>query len=260
MPSSRRRRSGSYNSISSISNSSSQRLLNLTISRRFLTTCAPITVNADLSLRSMGPISELDMIYTLDCYFRQRWLDTRLAMNVSLENLTLGIKILERIWHPDTVFYNGQQSYLHAITSHNRFLRIAADGTVLFSQRLTIRATCVMHLENFPMDMQQCPLLFGSFAYSTDDVRYQWRYGPGGSIELAPDLRLSQFDLVGFPLTNYTGIVKGDHSKMMSGFQVFLKARALVARLKPVTEGFLQVFGRVSIQSATSSPEKERER
>ncbi|XP_012936250.1 gamma-aminobutyric acid receptor alpha-like [Aplysia californica] len=121
-----------------------------------------LTVNADISLRSMGPISELNMIYTLDCYFRQRWMDHRLAMNVSLENLTLGIKILERIWHPDTVFYNGQKSYLHAITSHNRFLRIAANGTVLFSQRLTIQATCRMHLENFPMDIQHCPLLIGS--------------------------------------------------------------------------------------------------
>ncbi|XP_059152298.1 gamma-aminobutyric acid receptor alpha-like [Physella acuta] len=180
-----------------------------------------VTVNADLSLRSMGPISELDMIYTLDCYFRQRWIDQRLAMNVSLENLTLGIKILERIWHPDTVFYNGQKSYLHAITSHNRFLRIGANGTVLFSQRLTIQATCRMHLENFPMDIQHCPLLFGSFAYSTDDVVYKWRYGQKGSIELAPDLRLSQFDLVGFPLTNYTGMIKGAmHSVLCVTFKL----------------------------------------
>nr|NP_001191487.1 gamma-aminobutyric acid receptor alpha-like precursor [Aplysia californica]AAL37252.1 GABA A receptor alpha subunit [Aplysia californica] len=180
-----------------------------------------LTVNADISLRSMGPISELNMIYTLDCYFRQRWMDHRLAMNVSLENLTLGIKILERIWHPDTVFYNGQKSYLHAITSHNRFLRIAANGTVLFSQRLTIQATCRMHPENFPMDIQHCPLLIGSFAYSTDDVIYKWRYGLQGSIELAPDLRLSQFDLVGYPLTNYTGLVKGAvHSVLCVTFQL----------------------------------------
>ncbi|KAH9490184.1 hypothetical protein Btru_043892 [Bulinus truncatus] len=210
-----------------------------------------VVVNADLSLRSMGPISELDMIYTLDCYFRQRWLDRRLAMNVSLENLTLGIKILERIWHPDTVFYNGQKSYLHAITSHNRFLRIGANGTVLFSQscatsllvlmlqlrndstninvtavindffRLTIQATCRMHLENFPMDIQHCPLMFGSFAYSIEDVEYNWRYGQSRSIELAPDLRLSQFDLVGFPLTNYTRLVKGAmHSVLCVTFKL----------------------------------------
>ncbi|CAG5129609.1 unnamed protein product, partial [Candidula unifasciata] len=168
-----------------------------------------VVVNADLSLRSMGPISELNMMYTLDCYFRQRWIDRRLAMNVSLENLTLGIKILERIWHPDTVFYNGQKSFLHSITSHNRFLRIGINGSVLFSQRLTVQATCRMNLEYFPMDVQNCPLLFGSFAYTTDDVTYTWRYGHSGSIELAPDLRLSQFDLIGFPVTNYTGHLKG---------------------------------------------------
>jgi gamma-aminobutyric acid receptor subunit alpha len=28
--------------------------------------------------------------------------------------------------------------------------------------RLTIKASCPMHLENFPMDTQTCPLMFGS--------------------------------------------------------------------------------------------------
>ena len=74
----------------------------------------------------------------MDCYFRQVWTDKRLVMNVSdskFEFIQLSIKILERIWFPDTVFYNGKKSYLHTITTPNRFIRIYRDGKVLLSQR-----------------------------------------------------------------------------------------------------------------------------
>ncbi|XP_046553483.1 gamma-aminobutyric acid receptor alpha-like isoform X2 [Haliotis rubra] len=170
----------------------------------------PLAVMIYINLRSMGPISELDMVYTLDCYFRQTWYDKRLSMNISLEHLPLGITILERIWHPDTVFYNGQNSYLHTITTPNKFVRISPNGNVLYSQRLTIRASCVMDLKTFPLDIQSCPLFFGSFAYSTEDVVYQWRYGKDGkSVEFGKDIWLSQFDLIGSPLSNYTGNIKG---------------------------------------------------
>jgi gamma-aminobutyric acid receptor subunit alpha len=33
---------------------------------------------------------------------------------------------------------------------------------VLYSQRLTIKASCMMNLEDFPMDKQRCPLRIGS--------------------------------------------------------------------------------------------------
>ena len=41
-------------------------------------------------------------------------------------------------------------------------LRLFPNGRVLYSQRLTILASCVMDLKDFPMDRQQCPLQLGS--------------------------------------------------------------------------------------------------
>ena len=41
-------------------------------------------------------------------------------------------------------------------------LRLFPNGRVLYSQRLTIRAHCIMNLEDFPMDRQRCPLKIGS--------------------------------------------------------------------------------------------------
>ena len=43
--------------------------------------------------------------------------------------------------------------------------RLFPNGRVLYSQRLTIMATCIMNLEDFPMDKQRCPLKIGSCEY-----------------------------------------------------------------------------------------------
>ncbi|KAL7293830.1 hypothetical protein TKK_0012888 [Trichogramma kaykai] len=162
----------------------------------------PAVVEVDIMVRSMGPISEVDMTYSMDCYFRQSWVDKRLAFQSGKETLALSISMLARIWKPDTYFYNGKQSYLHTITSPNKFVRLYQDGRVLYSSRLTIKAACPMNLEDFPMDTQRCPLKFGSYGYTTRDVIYRWN--SARQVAIAHDMKLSQFDLVGNPTANQT--------------------------------------------------------
>ncbi|XP_050094954.1 gamma-aminobutyric acid receptor alpha-like [Anopheles aquasalis] len=163
----------------------------------------PAVIEVDIMVRSMGPISEVDMTYSMDCYFRQSWVDRRLAFSGAQDTLALSISMLGRIWKPDTYFYNGKQSYLHTITTPNKFVRLYQDGRVLYSSRLTIKAGCPMNLEDFPMDTQRCPLKFGSFGYTTNDVLYRWNSGRS-AVAIAEDMKLSQFDLVDCPAGNVT--------------------------------------------------------
>ncbi|XP_059609096.1 gamma-aminobutyric acid receptor alpha-like [Phlebotomus argentipes] len=165
----------------------------------------PAVVEVDIMVRSMGPISEVDMTYSMDCYFRQSWVDRRLAFHGAQDTLALSISMLARIWKPDTYFYNGKQSYLHTITTPNKFVRLHQDGRVLYSSRLTIKAGCPMNLEDFPMDVQRCPLKFGSFGYTTTDVVYRWNQKR--QVAIAEDMKLSQFDLVDCPAENVTDTV-----------------------------------------------------
>ncbi|ODM96203.1 Gamma-aminobutyric acid receptor alpha-like [Orchesella cincta] len=81
----------------------------------------PTTIRTNINIRSMGPISELDMDYSMDCYFRQRWNDGRLKFQGPVEELSLSIKMLERLWRPDTYFHNGKNSYVHTITCPTNF-------------------------------------------------------------------------------------------------------------------------------------------
>lgn len=157
-------------------------------------------VTTNIHIRSMGPMSEQLMEYSLDCYFRQKWHDSRLKYKGPFESLTLNIHMLELIWKPDTYFLNSAAgSYVHEITRPNKFLRIYQTGEVYYSMRfdffnlflrnsklelnmpkcvifsiyfllqsknrLTVKARCFMELKNFPMDKQSCPLMFGSCRY-----------------------------------------------------------------------------------------------
>merc|ERR1719361_2742479 len=171
----------------------------------------------------MGPISEVDMSYSMDCYFRQSWVDRRLAFSddTNHEPLALSIEMLRKIWKPDTYIYNGRKSYLHTITTPNKFVRLFPNGRVLYSQRLTIRASCQMDLSDFPMDTQRCPLHIGSFGYTVQDVVYRWTEGDGCNVE--PDMELSQFDLMKNPPDiNTTKMImnKGLHSTLIVSFHL----------------------------------------
>ncbi|KAF7274180.1 hypothetical protein GWI33_013152 [Rhynchophorus ferrugineus] len=162
----------------------------------------PTVVRTNILIRSMGPVSELDMEYSMDCYFRQYWRDQRLSFVGPIKSLSLSIKMLERIWRPDTYFYNGKNSYVHTITVPNKLLRISQDGDILYSMRLTIKAKCPMELKSFPMDRQSCPLLLGSYAYTMKDLVYQWQNE--ASVNFVAGMTLSQFDLISYPSRNFT--------------------------------------------------------
>uniref|UniRef100_A0A182IXG1 Uncharacterized protein n=2 Tax=Anopheles atroparvus TaxID=41427 RepID=A0A182IXG1_ANOAO len=164
----------------------------------------PTVVQTNILIRSMGPVSELDMDYSMDCYFRQYWRDKRLSFQGPIKSLSLSIKMLERIWRPDTYFYNGKHSHVHTITVPNKLLRLSQDGEILYSMRLTIKASCLMELRSFPMDRQSCPLVLGSYAYSRQQLVYQWK--DEDSVDFVPGMTLSQFDLISFGQKNYTFI------------------------------------------------------
>ncbi|KAI1286118.1 Gamma-aminobutyric acid receptor subunit alpha-6 [Halotydeus destructor] len=154
----------------------------------------PALITSNIHIRSMGPMSELNNEYSLDCYFRQKWRDARLGFESNQPFLSLNINMLEKIWKPDTYFHNGKGSYLHTITRPNKFLRIYRNGDVYYSMRLTVKARCLMELRDFPMDKQSCPLLFGSYGYPNDQLRYQW--DPKDPVSLNEELVMSQFDLI----------------------------------------------------------------
>nr|XP_037852098.1 gamma-aminobutyric acid receptor subunit alpha-1-like [Chlorocebus sabaeus] len=169
-------------------------------------------VKTDIFVTSFGPVSDHDMEYTIDVFFRQSWKDERLKFKGPMTVLRLNNLMASKIWTPDTFFHNGKKSVAHNMTMPNKLLRITEDGTLLYTMRLTVRAECPMHLEDFPMDAHACPLKFGSYAYTRAEVVYEWTREPARSVVVAEDgSRLNQYDLLG--QTVDSGIVQSSTGK-----------------------------------------------
>ncbi|XP_019729413.1 gamma-aminobutyric acid receptor subunit alpha-5-like [Hippocampus comes] len=155
-------------------------------------------IKTDIFVTSFGPVSDTEMEYTIDVFFRQTWKDERLCFKGPMEKLSLNNLLASNIWTPDTFFLNGKKSIAHNMTTPNKLLRLTDDGTLLYTMRLTISAECPMQLEDFPMDAHACPLKFGSYAYPVSEVVYTWTQDAAKSVVVADDgSRLNQYLLIG---------------------------------------------------------------
>uniref|UniRef100_A0AAQ4P5T0 Gamma-aminobutyric acid receptor subunit alpha-2 n=1 Tax=Gasterosteus aculeatus aculeatus TaxID=481459 RepID=A0AAQ4P5T0_GASAC len=179
-------------------------------------------VKTDIYVTSFGPVSDTDMEYTIDVFFRQSWKDERLKFHGPMNILPLNNLMASKIWTPDTFFHNGKKSVAHNMTMPNKLLRIKDDGTLLYTMRLTVHAECPMHLEDFPMDFHSCPLKFGSYAYTISEVTYTWTRNASASVEVEGESsRLNQYDLLGQTVGQETIISStGEYTVMTAHFHL----------------------------------------
>ncbi|KAK3535941.1 hypothetical protein QTP70_021242 [Hemibagrus guttatus] len=163
----------------------------------------PVTeVKTDIYVTSFGPVSDVEMEYTIDVFFRQTWEDRRLRYEGPIEILRLNNLMVTKVWTPDTFFRNGKRSVAHNITAPNKLFRIMKNGTILYTMRLTISAECPMKLVDFPMDGHSCPLKFGSYAYPKTEMIYTWTKH---SVEVPSESSsLVQYDLIGHTVSSET--------------------------------------------------------
>ncbi|KAM9332907.1 LOW QUALITY PROTEIN: gamma-aminobutyric acid receptor subunit alpha-6 [Pholidichthys leucotaenia] len=160
-------------------------------------------VKTDIFVTSFGPVSDVEMEYTMDVFFRQTWIDERLKFDGPIEILRLNNLMVSKIWTPDTFFRNGKRSISHNMTTPNKLFRIMQNGTILYTMRLTINAECPMRLMNFPMDGHACPLKFGSYAYPISEIMYTWKKGHRSSVEVPQESSsLLQYDLIGHTVSS----------------------------------------------------------
>ena len=124
-------------------------------------------VKVNIAVTTLGPVQDDKEMLIFTCYLRQSWTDSRLKftqfMGLNMTQLSLNWIFLDTIWKPDTYIIGGRDSFLHRyvtlmtnlsvvdvtiirITSPNRLVRLAEDGTISYSQRLTLATKCKMNL------------------------------------------------------------------------------------------------------------------
>ncbi|EDO41538.1 predicted protein, partial [Nematostella vectensis] len=131
--------------------------------------------------------------YSLDIFFRQWWRDERLAHDVN-KVFNMAANPGQYFWTPDTYFVNVKSSKFHHVTRENMRTKIWPDGLIYYSSRITLTASCEMDLRFFPMDTQDCVLKIESYAYTVEDVIYNWNNRGTTPIEIFAG-EMAQFDM-----------------------------------------------------------------
>uniref|UniRef100_A0AAF5DBI7 Ig-like domain-containing protein n=1 Tax=Strongyloides stercoralis TaxID=6248 RepID=A0AAF5DBI7_STRER len=147
-------------------------------------TGGPVEVSVNIYLRSISKIDDVNMEYSTQFTFREQWIDERLAYEkLADENTQIPPFILlineeneesQRIWIPDS-FFNEKEARRHLVDKPNVLMRIYPNGEILYSVRLSMVFSCLMKLHNYPVDKQVCYLDIASYAYTTDDIKYEWK-------------------------------------------------------------------------------------
>ncbi|KAL3317321.1 hypothetical protein Ciccas_004031 [Cichlidogyrus casuarinus] len=154
-------------------------------------------VDVNMKILAIFSIDVLTMDYFIDAYLRMRWVDPRLTWNndSGIEQV-VSPQLKDKVWLPDLFFRNGKKGYLHTISQPNYLMRLMHNGTLTFSQKITMRYSCQMNLKTFPMDNQNCKIDIGSYAYQKNELNFIWDRSKkdGRKIELdTGELEISEF-------------------------------------------------------------------
>lgn len=157
----------------------------------------PTVVDINMKILAIFSVDVRTMDYYIDALLRQTWKDPRLAWDQreDFKNFTQPLvspTLKESLWLPDLFFRNGKDGFLHKMTLPNYLLRVHPNGEVLYSQKITMRFSCQMNLETFPMDTQHCHMNIGSYGYTLNELKFVWM--ATDPVEIQKNLQLSEFN------------------------------------------------------------------
>ncbi|KAL8612909.1 hypothetical protein ACOMHN_034986 [Nucella lapillus] len=154
----------------------------------------PVKVEIDVSLNTLGPVVEREMEVTASFYLRQQWQDPRLLFGEVNDTILLNHQRLQSLWVPDLFFSQSKREATHDVTVPNVLLRVHPDGTVLYTQRLTVTFQCLMNLRKFPMDQQTCYIRMESYSHTTEDMYFTWS-SKRRSVDMMENAHIPDFEL-----------------------------------------------------------------
>ncbi|XP_064607615.1 neuronal acetylcholine receptor subunit alpha-2-like isoform X2 [Liolophura sinensis] len=130
---------------------------------------SPVLVGFGLSLLRLVDLNEHLQELVLDVMLRKTWADPRLAWEPDdfdgIEQMRVPV---QKLWKPDIVLYNNAADDYSLM--YDPFATVYHTGVINWIPKALIRSHCAMDMTNFPFDVQQCYLMFGTWAYTGKEV------------------------------------------------------------------------------------------
>ncbi|TRY67589.1 hypothetical protein TCAL_03467 [Tigriopus californicus] len=184
---------------------------------------APVKINVTMYIQELS-ICPHHQQMVMGGYFRQFWVDPRLAMTEVEDKdetiLTLGDMFVDTpIWIPDTFVVNSKNGLLSEDapeTKGRSFLRVKADGSVLGSTRFRSKLICPMSKKDKELT---CSFHVESFASRATELSYVWKDFEADSMIVSDQaielLKNNGWKLVeSTPINDYVELAVGNYSRV----------------------------------------------
>ncbi|XP_078402240.1 neuronal acetylcholine receptor subunit alpha-10-like [Cetorhinus maximus] len=137
--------------------------------RPVLNTDQGLNVTLQITLFQVIHMDERNQILTTYLWIRQMWAD---AFRHWDKDEYGGLDVLlvpsSYVWRPDIVLYNSAEDQFTSPMETKVVVR--HDGRVTWDSPAITRTSCKVDTSSFPFDGQWCPLTFGSWTYSGNEV------------------------------------------------------------------------------------------
>ncbi|XP_075719787.1 5-hydroxytryptamine receptor 3C-like [Rhinoderma darwinii] len=129
----------------------------------------PTSVNISFTIYAVLGVNEKSQILTTFLWLRLFWQHEFLTWTPakcgSIEKISLPV---EDIWTPDIIVYE----FIDEDKSQRTpFVYVNHTGRVRYDKMLRVVSSCNLGIFNFPFDVQNCSLTFGSYMHTVRDVR-----------------------------------------------------------------------------------------
>ncbi|XP_046385253.1 pH-sensitive chloride channel 2-like [Ischnura elegans] len=151
-------------------------------------------VTARVYVFFLGSIEAQSLQFTAHLLLQLQWYDPRLSFQ-NIHGPVVGESALkDRLWIPHLYLSNERDSFVMGGGDlKDVLISIQPDGMVLYSSRIKVDLFCLMDLQKFPFDQQECPLSFESWTYDTDELLLFWE--PNSPVTLNENLHLTEYNL-----------------------------------------------------------------
>ncbi|KAG4071071.1 hypothetical protein HA402_002743 [Bradysia odoriphaga] len=133
---------------------------------------SPLTINFSISLHQILQVDEKHQVITTNMWRFLFWKDDFLKWNPeNYGNITQLSIARSEIWAPDIQLYNLAE-YDTDVKGYARNI-LTNDGKISDGLPMLIKSTCKIDVTWFPFDEQKCLLIFGSWSFSSTELRLE---------------------------------------------------------------------------------------
>ncbi|XP_064459792.1 acetylcholine receptor subunit alpha-like 1 [Ornithodoros turicata] len=128
-----------------------------------------LTVKMGLKLSQLIDVNLKNQIMTTNVWVNQEWSDHKLKWDPQEYGGVTELYVpAEQIWLPDIVLYNNADGN-YEVTIMTKAI-IHEDGRVVWNPPAIYKSSCLIDVQYFPFDKQECFMKFGSWTYDGHQV------------------------------------------------------------------------------------------